>query len=98
LTQIKICGITNLEDARCAAEAGADFLGFILYRKSPRYIAPERIAAIIGAIREEYGPRPRGVGVFVDEPIADLRRALAGALPTRVPERRDLAATAGRRL
>jgi phosphoribosylanthranilate isomerase len=76
LTQIKICGITNLEDARCAAEAGADFLGFILYRKSPRYIAPERIAAIIGAIREEYGPRPRGVGVFVDEPIADLRRAL----------------------
>jgi phosphoribosylanthranilate isomerase len=76
LTQIKICGITNLEDARCAAQAGADFLGFILYRRSPRYIAPERIVAIFRALREEYGPRPRGVGVFVDEPIADLRHTL----------------------
>jgi len=67
-TRVKICGLTNLDDARCAAAAGADFLGFILYPKSPRYIAPEQIAAIAEAIRGEFGPSaPRCVGVFVNE-------------------------------
>jgi phosphoribosylanthranilate isomerase len=75
--RIKICGITNLADARCAAEGGADFLGFIFYQKSPRYVAPERAASIVHAIRNEWGATaPRFVGVFVDEPAAAVRAVL----------------------
>lgn len=76
---VKICGITNLEDARCAAEAGADFLGFIFYPPSPRYITPEQAGDIIRAIRTEFGDMsPRCVGVFVDE-AADVVRAVIDA-------------------
>jgi phosphoribosylanthranilate isomerase len=70
LIKIKICGITNHQDARCATEAGADFLGFIFYKKSPRYISALECASIVHALRAEYGPRsPRCVGVFVDQPV-----------------------------
>jgi len=76
VTYVKICGITHLEDARCAASAGADFLGFILYPKSPRYIAPEAAGEIVQAIRAEFGAAPRCVGVFVDEPVDAVRAAI----------------------
>ena len=66
-TRVKICGLTKLEHARYASGARADYLGFIFYRKSPRYIAPEEAAAIISWIE---GPEP--VGVFVDESIDDV--------------------------
>ncbi len=78
-TQIKICGITNLEDARCAAEAGADLLGFVFFPRSPRYVLPAQVAAITQAIRSELGARaPRMVGVFVNDP-ADSVEAVLGA-------------------
>lgn len=57
---LKICGITNPEDAAAAIEAGATAIGFNFYARSPRYISPERVAAIPTA-------GVRRVGVFVNE-------------------------------
>ncbi len=45
--RVKICGITNLEDARFCAGAGADFRGFIQYPGSPRYVAPEAVGVFV---------------------------------------------------
>ena len=72
---VKICGLTCLEDARCAVEAGADLLGFILYPKSPRYIPPAQIAPITAALRE-LAPEVVTVGVFVNETPQAMARAL----------------------
>ena len=55
MTTIKICGITNIDDACVAAEAGADMLGLIFYPKSPRYLTTKAAALIVGAIRGAYG-------------------------------------------
>jgi phosphoribosylanthranilate isomerase len=77
VTQVKICGITNLADARCATEAGADLLGFIFYPGSPRYVAPDVAGRIVRALREAYGAQaPRCVGVFVNEPVAQVQAVL----------------------
>jgi phosphoribosylanthranilate isomerase len=80
--RIKICGITNLEDARAAIEAGADLLGFILYPPSPRYITPEMVYEIINDIRRQhakspYSPNlPAFVGVIVQEPVTRIQAIL----------------------
>jgi phosphoribosylanthranilate isomerase len=65
MTWVKICGITNLEDARTAVDAGADALGFVFYEKSPRNIEPEAARRLI----EQLPPRPEKVGVFAGEGI-----------------------------
>jgi phosphoribosylanthranilate isomerase len=79
-TYVKICGITTLEDALGAAEAGADMLGFIFYPPSPRAIAPSEVGAIAEATRRTMsGNTPRFVGVFVDAPAAEVRRTMAKA-------------------
>lgn len=61
---IKICGITNLVDAKAAEEAGASAIGFNFYKDSPRYVSPTGASLIA----EKLGANVTKVGVFVDEP------------------------------
>ena len=63
MVKVKICGITNLDDARSAVAAGCDALGFVFYRKSPRYISPDDVSGIIRKLPCKIVK----VGVFVDE-------------------------------
>lgn len=64
MAKVKICGITNTEDAMLAAGLGAWAIGFIFYSKSPRYITPEKAQEISQKIKE-YGTKT--IGVFVNE-------------------------------
>lgn len=68
-TKVKICGLTNLDDALAAAEAGADAVGFVLYRKSPRYVELDTVRAIVRALP----PLVLPVGVFVNENVETVR-------------------------
>lgn len=71
MTYVKICGITNLEDAQAAVDAGADLVGFIFYPPSPRYVSFEQAKGIISAIR--YSSSVKIVGVFVNESVEQIR-------------------------
>ena len=63
MTWVKICGMTNLEDALVAVEAGADAVGFVFYEKSPRCVTVETAREIV----EELPERMDCIGVFVNE-------------------------------
>jgi phosphoribosylanthranilate isomerase len=64
MVKVKICGITNLEDARQALESGATFIGFNFYKRSPRYVTPGAARGILRRLPK----KTKSVGVFVNEP------------------------------
>jgi len=65
MTWVKVCGMTNLEDALAAVEAGADAVGFVFYEKSPRCVSVETAREIVEKLPE----RVETVGVFVAESL-----------------------------
>ena len=73
-TRIKICGITNHEDAINAVESGADALGFNFFKESARYISFGKAAEICAEVPAFVAT----VGLFVNEPLADVNRIIKG--------------------
>lgn len=71
MTRVKVCGITNSEDAFCSVRLGAVALGFVFYKKSPRFISPEEAGEVIRQIP----PFVTKVGVFVNAEADYLREA-----------------------
>lgn len=67
---IKICGITNLNDAESAINAGANALGFMFVRQSPRFVTPE----IVSGMSRLLPPHIARVGLFVNAPLDEVRR------------------------
>ncbi len=76
---VKICGVKDAETAIAAARAGADFLGFVFFRKSPRFINPEAAGEIILDLKQasfdEGFALPQLVGLFVDAGEKELSEA-----------------------
>ncbi|SDH42019.1 phosphoribosylanthranilate isomerase [Pseudomonas panipatensis] len=70
--RIKICGITRVEDALAAAEAGADAIGLVFYAKSPRAVSVQQARAIVAALP----PFVTSVGLFVDASRCELGEIL----------------------
>jgi phosphoribosylanthranilate isomerase len=80
MTWVKICGITNLEDALMAVDAGADALGFVFYEKSPRYLTPEVAHKIIERLPE----RIEKVGVFAKASAEEVSAAARSSRTTAI--------------
>jgi phosphoribosylanthranilate isomerase len=72
MVKIKCCGMTNLDDCRCADALGVDFIGFVFYKKSRRFARPETVRRITGMLRKEVST----VGVFVEENDREIERIL----------------------
>lgn len=70
MIKVKICGVTNLEDALACYFEGADALGFVFYKKSPRYISPSAARKISLILPKKI----KRVGVFADEPVSRVKK------------------------
>lgn len=69
---VKICGLSDAESVDAAIDGGADYLGFVFFEKSPRYVAPTLVAELVEDVPEEV----RKVGLFVDPDDAFLDQVL----------------------
>jgi phosphoribosylanthranilate isomerase len=72
IVKVKICGITNYEDAKAAIDMGADLLGFNFYQKSPRYLEPEKVKKIIQRLPAFIDT----VGVFVNSSLDEIHKTV----------------------
>ncbi|MFZ0915276.1 MAG: indole-3-glycerol phosphate synthase TrpC [Candidatus Udaeobacter sp.] len=93
-TQIKICGVTNLNDARMCAELGADMIGFNFYPQSPRYIEPEVARQIV----ERLPTHADAVGIFVNGNADEIRNTANAAGVRRVQLHADFSRDIAREL
>jgi phosphoribosylanthranilate isomerase len=75
MTWIKICGITNPDDARVAVDAGANALGFVFYEKSPRKVTVETVKSIVADLPLKL----EKIGVFVNETVENVQRIVTEA-------------------
>ncbi len=73
MTSVKICGIRSVDEGRVALEAGADWLGFVFWRQSRRFVEPARAREVIRMLREEHSGWS-AVGVFVDPDVGEVQR------------------------
>jgi len=76
-TRVKICGITRAEDARAAAGAGADAVGFVFYPPSPRFLGLDQARAL----RRSLSPFVTAVALFVNPDRAEVERVLGEVRP-----------------
>jgi len=74
MTKIKICGITESEDALVAYRSGADFLGFVFHSNSPRFIKPKQVKGVKTFLEINGIKKWTPIGVFVDEKIENIVR------------------------
>ena len=72
MANVKICGMTNVDDCRAALDLGVDFIGFVFYEKSKRYVSPENVRGIVETLEGKI----KTVGVFVDESEAEVKEIL----------------------
>ncbi|HID66427.1 MAG TPA: phosphoribosylanthranilate isomerase [Aquificaceae bacterium] len=73
MVKVKICGITSPEDALFSANTGADYIGLITYKKSPRYVSKEKRLEILNAVKKYF---VRKVAVVVNESYEFIRELL----------------------
>lgn len=73
MLEIKICGLTDSDDVKYALELGADYIGFVLYQRSPRGIEPLTMAKLL----DKVGLPCKAVGVFVNMPRAEVEKIAA---------------------
>ena len=91
-TRVKICGLREALHAVVAADAGADAIGLVFYRESPRFVTPGAAANIVAMLP----PFVTSVGLFVDADAAKVRDTLASVRAVRMEEGTDLLEWAGR--